>query len=77
MSYSLALGNIVIVTPSLTAAITFSLTPPIASTFPLRVISPVIATFYGTDKSRARLIIDVVIAIPADGPSFFTAPSGK
>jgi hypothetical protein len=29
--------------PSLVAAIVFSLTPPIARTFPLREISPVIA----------------------------------
>jgi hypothetical protein len=43
----------------------------------LSEISPVIAKSYGTDCPSARLISDVVIVMPADGPSFGIAPSGK
>jgi len=32
---------------------------------------------YGTDLPRAKLIKDEVMVIPADGPSFGIAPSGK
>jgi hypothetical protein len=51
-------------TPSLEADIVFSFTPPIAKTFPLSEISPVIAKSYGTDCPSARLISDVVIVMP-------------
>ena len=63
--------------PALRAAITFSLMPPTGSTFPFRLISPVIASpcligrFSAVDSSA------VVIAQPALGPSFGVAPSGK
>lgn len=55
----------------------FSLIPPTGNTLPVKVISPVIAisflTFYPVNKDA----IAVVIAIPADGPSFGVAPAGK
>ena len=59
------------------AANIFSLIPPIYKTFPFNVISPVIAMFLLIVMSHARLSKEVVIAHPADGPSFLLAPSGK
>ena len=76
-SFSFDFGNIILLMPYLSAARTFSLTPPIGKTLPLNVISPVIAISYLTflpDKAEYR---DVAIDIPAEGPSFGTAPSGK
>ena len=50
--------------------------PPTGKTFPLKVISPVIANldfiFFCVNKE----IREVNIAIPALGPSFGVAPSG-
>ena len=62
--------------PARCAAMTFSLTPPISSTLPRKVISPVIATSRRTGKSVRDDMTAVAIAIPADGPSLGTAPSG-
>jgi hypothetical protein len=59
------------------AAMTFSRTPPIGSTSPTRVSSPVIAR---SDGKRAFLNIEIsahAIAMPAEGPSFGIAPAGK
>ena len=54
----------------------FSLTPPIGSTLPCRVISPVIAMLLSTGFLVKAEYTEVVIVIPADGPSLGTAPSG-
>ena len=54
----------------------FSLSPPISSTLPLRVTSPVIPIFLETGIFVKAEAIAVVIAVPAEGPSFGTAPSG-
>lgn len=62
---------------SLFAAKIFSLTPPILSTFPVKEISPVIPTKKSVYIFNAKEIKDVVIAIPAEGPSFGLAPAGK
>ncbi len=62
---------------SLLAANNFSLTPPIFKTYPYKVISPVIPTSKSVYLFVAREINEVVIAIPADGPSFLEAPDGK
>lgn len=59
------------------AAMHFSLIPPTGSTFPLRVISPVIDRFSRTGTFSSREAMQVTIVTPADGPSFFVAPSGK
>src|SRR2546428_821027 len=62
--------------PARIAARLFSLSPPIGKTNPRKVISPVIATSGRTGvlvKSEASA---VNIAMPADGPSFGTAPAG-
>ena len=62
--------------PALCAANNFSFRPPIGSTNPLKVISPVIATFLFTGISVIAEIIDVTIPTPAEGPSLGVAPSG-
>ena len=54
----------------------FSFRPPIGSTLPRSVISPVIATSARTGLSVIADSIAVAIVIPAEGPSFGTAPSG-
>ena len=62
--------------PDLTAARSFSLSPPMGSTLPLRVISPVMATFPFTGMPVSALAMAVAIVMPALGPSLGTAPSG-
>ena len=56
------------------AATAFSFSPPMASTRPRSVISPVIATSPRTGMPVSALTIAVAIAMPADGPSFGVAP---
>ena len=58
------------------AAIDFSFNPPIGSALPLSEISPVIATFFLIGIPVSSLTSAVVIARPADGPSFGIAASG-
>jgi len=55
----------------------FSRIPPTGSTFPLRVISPVIARFSRGGVLKSKEAMHVTIVTPADGPSFLVAPSGK
>ena len=50
--------------------------PPIGSTWPVRVISPVMPTSSATGTPRTSDAIAVAIVTPADGPSFGTAPAG-
>ena len=50
--------------------------PPTGSTCPRSVISPVIATSSRTGTPVSSETSAVVIAVPADGPSFGTAPAG-
>jgi len=56
--------------PSLLAPIVFYFTPPIAETFPDKVISPVIAIYLTACFFRANETRVQVIATPAEGPSF-------
>ena len=63
--------------PPRTAASSFSLRPPIASTSPRSVISPVMATSQRTGMPVSTETSAVEIATPADGPSFGIAPSGR
>ena len=65
-----------VVTPARCAASTFSFTPPIGSTLPRSVISPVIATSRRAGILVSAEIIAVASVMPADGPSFGMAPSG-
>jgi hypothetical protein len=62
--------------PARWAASVFSRTPPIGSTWPVKVISPVMATSSATGTPRTSDTIAVAIVIPADGPSFGIAPAG-
>ena len=50
--------------------------PPTGSTVPRRVISPVIATSPRTRRPVSSDTSATVIATPAEGPSFDTAPGG-
>ena len=69
-------GIIISVIPALNAASDFSFKPPIGRTQPLSVISPVIAISFLTGFFVSADTTAVAIVIPADGPSFGTAPSG-
>ena len=62
--------------PALFAANIFSLIPPTGSTLPLKVISPVMAMFSFIFRWVNTEAIEVYIVIPAEGPSFGTAPAG-
>src|SRR4029453_2776406 len=62
--------------PARWAASDFSLRPPIGSTWPVRVTSPVIATSFRTGRFEISEASAVAIAMPAEGPSFGTAPAG-
>ena len=55
----------------------FSFSPPMASTLPRMEISPVMATSRRTGRFVSAETMAVQIVMPADGPSFGTAPSGK
>ena len=69
-------GNTTRWMPARLAASTFSLMPPTGSTFPRRVISPVIATSDAALRPVRREASEVTIATPAEGPSLGTAPAG-
>ena len=75
-SLRLASGSMASVMPARFAARIFSLTPPIGSTLPRRVSSPVMAT-RGLGRRPVRAdTIDVAMVMPAEGPSLGMAPSG-
>ncbi len=62
--------------PARSAASAFSFRPPIGSTRPRRVISPVIATSLRTGIPVREETRAVAIVIPAEGPSFGIPPDG-
>jgi len=62
--------------PARCAPSTFSLIPPIGSTRPRKVISPVIATSSRTGRPVNKEAIAVSTVTPADGPSLGCAPAG-
>ena len=64
------------VSPARWAASTFCFSPPIGSTRPCRVTSPVMPTLGRTGTSVRSDTSAVVIVMPALGPSFGTAPAG-
>ena len=55
----------------------FSFSPPMGSTRPRKVTSPVMATSRRTGAPVRADTMAVVMAMPAEGPSLGTAPSGK
>src|ERR1035437_5609658 len=63
-------------TPLRLAASTFSLIPPMGSTCPVRVISPVMARLVGTLRSVSMESSAVAMVMPALGPSLGMAPAG-
>ena len=69
-------GTITRLIPARCAASDFSFSPPIGSTCPVRVTSPVIATSLRTGRPLISEESATVIATPAEGPSFGTAPAG-
>ncbi|MNC87793.1 hypothetical protein D3C83_35500 [compost metagenome] len=75
-SFSLSRGRTMFLTPARCAASTFSLTPPIGSTLPRSVISPVIATSRRVGMRVNAEMSVVAIVMPAEGPSLGMAPSG-
>ena len=75
-SGSLRRGRMTSFNPARWAARSFCLTPPIGSTLPRRVTSPVMPTCSRTGRPDSRLASAVTIVMPADGPSFGTAPAG-
>lgn len=64
----LSAGKIIFFAPDLRAATAFSRSPPIRSTFPVTVSSPVIAIVGSILWSRANDSSEVAIVIPAEGP---------
>ena len=68
--------QIIVVKPARWALNVFSFTPPIGNTLPRSVISPVIPTSRRIGRFVNAETSAVAIVIPAEGPSFGTAPSG-
>src|SRR3989449_4858522 len=76
MSLWLRAGTTTVLTPARAAAVSFSLSPPVGSTRPRSVSSPVIATSWRAGRWHNSDANAVAIVIPADGPSLGTAPAG-
>src|SRR2546422_4511524 len=77
MSLWLRAGTSTVLTPARAAAVSFSLSPPLGRMRPRSVSSPVIATSWRAGRRHRSDASAVAIAIPADGPSFGTAPAGR
>src|SRR5213594_866393 len=75
-SLLLRAGTSTVFTPARAAAVSFSLSPPIGSTRPRSVSSPVIATSWRAGRRHNSEARAVAIVMPAEGPSFGTAPAG-
>ena len=75
-SFSFLRGRMTIFAPDRCAARILLLRPPIGSTRPRSVISPVIATSLRTGMPVSELTIAVAIVMPAEGPSLGMAPAG-
>src|SRR5438034_66324 len=63
-------------TPARAAAVSFSFKPPIGSTRPRSVSSPVMARSLRAGRRHSSEASAVAIVIPAEGPSLGTAPAG-
>ena len=75
-SAALRSGTITSVSPAACAASTFCLSPPIGSTRPCSVTSPVMPIVLLTGRLVSSDAIAVTIVTPALGPSFGIAPAG-
>ena len=76
MSLALSCGISTFFNPPRRAASSFSFRPPIGSTRPRNVTSPVMAMSRCTGMPVIVEMMAVAMAMPADGPSFGVAPSG-
>ncbi len=75
-SFSFFFGRMTMPAPARCAARILDLSPPMGSTRPRSVISPVIATSLRTGMPVRALTIAVAMVTPADGPSLGVAPAG-
>jgi len=75
-SGSFRFGRKTVVKPARCAASSFCFTPPIGSTRPFSVTSPVMPTSERTGLPSAMEVRAVTIVTPAEGPSLGTAPAG-
>src|SRR5207245_3683229 len=75
-SLLLRAGTSTVCTPARAPAVSFPLSPPIGSTRPRTVRPPAIATSWREGRRHKSDASAAAIAIPADGPSFGTAPAG-
>ena len=75
-SGALRSGRITSVSPAACAASTFCFSPPIGSTRPCSVTSPVMPTVLFTVRPVSSDASAVTIVMPALGPSFGMAPAG-
>src|SRR5215470_4580541 len=75
-SGSLRAGMITSVSPARCAASSFCFTPPMGSTLPDRVSSPVMPTAGRTGRPLSSEASAVAMVMPALGPSLGTAPAG-
>ena len=75
-SGALRSGRITSVSPAACAASTFCFSPPIGSTRPCSVTSPVMPTVLFTGRPVSSDASAVTIVTPALGPSFGMAPAG-
>ena len=69
-------GSMIVLIPARRAASDFSLTPPMGSTRPRKLISPVMATSLLTRRFVSSETSDIKMATPALGPSLGMAPAG-
>ena len=76
MSTLLDCGNTTVFTPALWAARLFSLMPLTGSILPLKVISPLRATFLLAGRDVRREMRARAMVTPAEGPSLGIAPAG-
>lgn len=67
-SERLSAGKMMVLAPARRAATVFSRRPPMRSTFPVTVNSPVMAIVGSRGLSRARERREVAIVMPAEGP---------
>src|SRR5439155_17550446 len=74
--FFIVLGRIASKSPARCAASSFSFNPPIASTLPRSVISPVMPKSRRTRTRLGALAMADSFVMPAEGPPFGIAPSG-
>src|SRR6266576_4281331 len=69
-------GTSTVLMPARAAAVSFSFSPPIGSTRPRSVSSPVIATSWRAGLRQSSDASAAAMVMPAEGPAFGTPPAG-